>query len=314
MTEREFSSHHTALVESAKIGRGTRIWAFVHVLPGAQIGADCNICDHVFIESDVIVGDRVTIKSGVQLWDGIRIEDDVFVGPNVTFTNDIWPRSRQWQKEYPETVVRKWASIGGNATILPGITVGQSAVVGAGAVVTRSVPPNAIVVGNPARITRYVGPERIKRKDPIVAEQSAGGIEVSPVDGVVFGFIPLIHDLRGNLTARQIGKGLPFQPKRYFVISDVPSKEVRGEHAHKTCHQLLVCLHGSISCVVDDGTNRAEYNLDTPEKALYIPPMIWSTQYKYTKDGVLMVLASHEYDPDDYIREYDTYLQMKKSG
>ena len=125
--------------------------------------------------------------------------------------------------------------------------------------------------------------------------------------------MPLIRDLRGNLTARELGKGLPFVPKRYFIISGVPSKEVRGEHAHKQCHQLLVSLNGTVSCLVDDGTNRAEYALDTPEKALYIPPMIWGTQYKYSTDCVLLVLASHEYDPNDYIREYEEFLRMKKA-
>ena len=307
-----YTIHPAALVESTKIGAGTRIWAFAHVLPGAQIGADCNICDHVFVENDVIVGDRVTVKCGVQLWDGIRLEDDVFIGPNVAFTNDVWPRSRQWQSTHPTTIVRKGASIGADATILPGLTIGQNAMVGAGAVVTRSVPPNAIVVGNPARITSYAGPERARLKEPIAAKESAGGTEVSPVNGVIFDFMPRIRDLRGNLTAREIGAGLPFQPKRYFIVSDVPSKEVRGEHAHRTCHQILVCLHGSVACVVDDAKNRAEYILDTPEKALYIPPMIWGTQYKYSKDCVLLVLASHKYDADDYIREYDTYLELKK--
>jgi acetyltransferase-like isoleucine patch superfamily enzyme len=146
--------HPQALVESSNIGPRTRVWAFAHVLPGAVIGSDCNICDNVFVENDVTIGDRVTIKCGVQVWDGIRIEDDVFVGPNVTFTNDPFPRSRQYLPSYPETRVERGASIGANATLLPGITVGRHAMVGAGAVVTRSVPAGAVVVGNPARVTR----------------------------------------------------------------------------------------------------------------------------------------------------------------
>jgi len=312
MHEKTYFRHGNALVESEKIGTGTRIWAFAHVLPGAQIGSDCNICDHVFIENDVVIGDRVTVKCGVQLWDGIKIEDDVFIGPNVTFTNDAWPRSRQWQDAHPTTTVRKGASIGANATILPGLTIGQNAMIGAGAVVTRSVPPNAVVVGNPARITSYAGLERADQAPP--ANKQPGGIEACLIEGVTVDFMPLIRDLRGNLTAREIGKGLPFAPKRYFIISSVPSKEVRGEHAHKKCHQLLVSLNGTVACLVDDGINRAEYILDTPEKAIHIPPMVWGTQYKYSKDCVLLVLASHEYDPDDYIREYETFLRMKKIG
>ncbi len=148
--------HPNAIVEpGASIGAGTRVWAFVHILHKAIIGEECNICDHVFIENDVQVGNRVTIKCGVQLWDGVRLEDDVFVGPNATFTNDIFPRSKQYPSEFLKTVIRKGASIGANATILPGLEVGEHALVGAGAVVTRSVPPYAIVTGNPARIRGY---------------------------------------------------------------------------------------------------------------------------------------------------------------
>jgi acetyltransferase-like isoleucine patch superfamily enzyme len=149
--------HDRALVESDMIGAGTRIWAFSHVMPGARIGIDCNVCDHTFIEGDVIVGDRVTIKSGVYLWDGLRLEDDVFVGPQATFTNDPFPRSRQ-AFECPITTIRRGASIGAAAVILSGVTVGERAMVGAGAVVTKDVPDFAVVVGNPARVLRMLDP------------------------------------------------------------------------------------------------------------------------------------------------------------
>lgn len=160
--------HPQALCESPAIGAGTRVWAFAHVLPGAVIGADCNICDHVFIENDVRLGDRVTIKCGVQLWDGVELEDDVFVGPNVTFTNDLFPRSRQRPAAYARTRVERGASIGANATILANTTIGQHAMVGAGAVVTRPVPPNAIVVGNPARIVGYVNATQTPDRKSVV--------------------------------------------------------------------------------------------------------------------------------------------------
>ena len=150
----DYFMHSHALVESRQIGKNTRIWAFAHVLPNASIGADCNICDYVFIENDVIIGNRVTIKCGVQIWDGIQLEDDVMVGPNATFTNDLYPRSKQ-PFELRRTVVKRGASIGANATILCGITIGEGAMVGAGAVVLKDVPPHAVVVGNPARIIRY---------------------------------------------------------------------------------------------------------------------------------------------------------------
>ena len=151
------SLHSLADAQSPHIGLNTRIWQFTVVLPRAQIGADCNICSHCLIENDVIVGDRVTVKSGVQLWDGIRIEDDVFIGPNVTFTNDIFPRSKHYPEAFSATLIKAGASIGGGATLLPGITIGRHAMVGAGAVVTASVPDGAVVVGNPARIVRYIG-------------------------------------------------------------------------------------------------------------------------------------------------------------
>jgi acetyltransferase-like isoleucine patch superfamily enzyme len=148
--------HPLADVAECSIGEGTKVWQFVVILKGAKIGRDCNICAQTLIEGDVVVGDRVTVKSGVQLWDGTRAEDDVFIGPNVTFTNDPYPRSKQYPDEFSGIKICKGASIGANATILPGITIGKDAMVGAGAVVTQDVPPKAVVVGNPARIIRYV--------------------------------------------------------------------------------------------------------------------------------------------------------------
>lgn len=149
-----FFVHPQALVETTKIGQNTRVWAHAHILPQAQIGAECNICDLTFIENDVIIGDRVTIKCGVYLWDGLRVEDDVFIGPSVTLTNDLYPRSKQYPEKFKETRIKKGASIGANATLLPGITIGEGAMIGAGAVVTQDIPAYAVVVGNPAKIIR----------------------------------------------------------------------------------------------------------------------------------------------------------------
>ncbi len=149
--------HPLSDVQSPTIGKGTTIWQFCVVLPKAVIGNNCNICAHVLIENDVVIGNHVTVKSGVQLWDGLRIGDNVFIGPNVTFTNDKFPRSKRYPDEFAWTIVHNGASIGGGAVILPNITIGEAAMVGAGAVVTRSVPDRAVVVGNPARIIAYVG-------------------------------------------------------------------------------------------------------------------------------------------------------------
>ena len=146
--------HLLADVQTEQIGEGTRVWQFCVILSGAVIGRDCNICAQVLIEGDVVVGDRVTVKSGVQLWDGLRVADDVFIGPNATFANDNFPRSRQRPESFLPTVIHAGASIGANATILPGVTIGERAMVGAGAVVTRDVPAGTVVFGNPARVIR----------------------------------------------------------------------------------------------------------------------------------------------------------------
>ena len=148
--------HKLADVSTVALGEGTRIWQYVVVLSGARIGADCNICSHVLIENDVIVGDRVTVKSGVQLWDGLRVADDVFIGPNVTFTNDKFPRSKQYPTKFLETKIEKGASIGAGAVILPGLTIGAGSMIAAGSVVTKNVAERSLVQGNPARHIRFL--------------------------------------------------------------------------------------------------------------------------------------------------------------
>ena len=301
--------HPQGLCESETVGEGTRVWAFAHVLQGAVIGRDCNICDHVFVENDVVVGDRVTVKCGVQLWDGVRLADDVFVGPNVTFTNDPFPRSKSYPQGYSRTEVGQGASIGGGATLLPGVRVGRRAMVGAGAVVTRDVPPNAIVVGNPAKIIGYADGGRPSPATPALTPAD-GDLPGSRVDGVLLQRIRKATDLRGSLVAANFAGDLPFVPKRTFVVFDVPTRDVRGEHAHRTCEQFLVCLSGAVSCVVDNGLQRQEFRLDQPDLGLYMPPMTWGTQYAYSADALLLVFASHEYDANDYIRDYDDFLDL----
>ena len=308
---KDFFVHEKGICESEHVGPRTRIWAFAHVLPQARIGADCNVCDNVFVENDVVVGDRVTLKCGVQLWDGVRLEDDVFIGPNATFTNDPFPRSRKFPEKFANTVVRAGASIGANATILPGITIGPGAMVGAGAVVIKSVPPLAIVVGNPARIVGYVD-ARVTEVPAARTEAAAEGTTL--VRGVTTRALTVARDIRGSLAAMEFERQVPFAVKRTFFVFDVPSRETRGEHAHRACHQFLVCIRGSCAVVADDGHTRQEFLLNSPALGLHLPPLIWGIQYKYSPDAVLAVFASDHYDAADYIRNYDEFLQIARAG
>jgi acetyltransferase-like isoleucine patch superfamily enzyme len=313
-TARNIFVHPQALCESANLGEKTRVWAFAHVLPGARIGRDCNICDHVFVENDVVIGDRVTIKSGVQLWDGLRVGDDVFIGPNATFSNDKYPKSKQYQAEVLQTHIGRGASIGAGAVVLPGLRIGARAMIGAGSVVTHDVPARAIVSGNPARIVGYADTKRATTGEPAHVLRSAEReVAATSVRGVTLHPLVLATDLRGSLSAWEFAGQVPFTPTRFFMVFDVPGKDIRGEHAHRACHQFLVCARGSLRVVVDDGSASEEIALESPDLGLYLPPMIWAVQYKYSADALLMVFASDPYDPADYIRDYDEFLSLVRS-
>ena len=257
----------------------------------------------------MIVGDRVTIKSGVQLWDGLRVGDDAFIGPNVSFTNDKFPRSQMYPEKFLNTTIFSGASIGAGAVILPGIEIGQNAMVAAGAVVTRSVPANAIVVGNPAKIVGYVDAQQNDALGEPVHKRVIGACPTR-VSGVNLHCMPRVSDIRGNLTVGEFNRNIPFTAKRYFLVFGVPSRETRGEHAHRRCHQFVICINGNCSLVADDGAVRQEFLLDSPDVGIHLPPLVWGIQYKYSADAVLLVLASEYYDNDDYIRDYSEFRQI----
>jgi UDP-2-acetamido-3-amino-2,3-dideoxy-glucuronate N-acetyltransferase len=182
--------------------------------------------------------------------------------------------------------------------------------VGAGSVVTRDVPRNAIVAGNPARIMGYAGAQRAEAPPVVPAPET--GPAATQVQGVVLHHLPLVNDLRGMLSFGEAGRHVPFAVKRYFLVFDVATEHIRGEHTHRTLHQFLVCVHGRCTVVADDGRHRQEFLLDSPHIGIYIPPMTWAVQYKYSPDAVLLALASDIYDPGDYIRDYAEFLAVKK--
>jgi dTDP-4-dehydrorhamnose 3,5-epimerase-like enzyme len=185
--------------------------------------------------------------------------------------------------------------------------------IGAGAVVTKDVPPNAIAVGNPAYITGYVSTLPSKQPSKLeVPLQPSPHIIASDVRGVTIYNLPLVADMRGSLSFAEYGQYLPFMPKRYFIVFDVTSREIRGEHAHRTLHQFLVCIKGSCALVVDDGQHSQEIILGRPNIGVYLPPLVWAIQYKYSQDAVLLALASDIYNADDYIRDYDEFLKEIK--
>lgn len=293
--------HPTAQVQSVELGPGTSIGAFVLVDAGARLGAGVVVEAHAQVHEDVIVGDGCRIGAGVQLWPGCRLEEGVVLGAGVGFVRQ--EGSRTW--------LRHRAQVGENATIAAGITLGVDCQVRPGAVVTRDVPPNAIVSGHPARIIGY----RDAPELPLVSTITASQTEEPPAlhaRGARLIRLPKIVDLRGALSFGEIGAQLPFTPQRFFVVYDVPSQEVRGEHAHRACHQFLVCVKGRCAIVVDDGTHRDEVLLDSARLGLHLSPLVWGIQYRFSPDAVLLALASDCYDAADYIRNYDEFLVLAR--
>ena len=250
------------------------------ICESSSIGNGTSIEAFAYVEKNVRLGDRATVSSGAQLLDGVQVDDD--------------------------------AIIGANATVLAGVTIGRRAVVGAGAVITRDVPANAKVIGNPAHIVGYAD-ELPMEATPIAPADKRSGhdrrLAAFPA-GVKVIDTPVHTDLRGSLAACDFAADLAFTPKRSFVVFAVPSEHVRGEHAHRQCWQYLSCMAGSITVHLDDGHNRAVVVLDRPGLGLVIPPMVWASQLNSTSDAMLLVLASHSYDANDYIRDYTEFLSL----
>lgn len=212
-------------------------------------------------------------------------------------------------------VLRENARLDAACVIGEQVTIGQGAWVRAGAVVLRSVPPYAIVEGNPAQVVGYVtSATGGARPAPHLIDVGAYADLARParvalgVGESALYLMRRITDARGALSVGEVPTEVPFSPARYFVVFDVPSEELRGEHAHKQCQQFLICLHGSCRVLLDDGAQRCEVTLDRPDMGVFMPAMIWGTQYRYSRDAVLLVFASRPYEGEDYLRNYDDFL------
>ncbi len=238
------------------------------------------------IESHVVIGERVTLAgAGITIREGARLDAACVIGE--------------------------------------GITIDRGAHVRAGAVVLRSIPPNSIVEGNPAQVIGYrseqdgvhgpIAAPRIIDIHHIENQSRPGRIPLNVGNSAIY-LMRRVMDARGALTVGEVPSELPFIPARYFAVFDVPSQELRGEHAHKRCEQFLVCLHGSCRVLLDDGVQRCEVTLDRPDMGVFMPAMIWGTQYRYSADAVLLVFASRPYEAEDYLRTYDEFLAKLKEA
>lgn len=234
-----------------------------------------------------------------------RIEAGVLIGHRVVLAGD-------------GIIIRSKARLDAGCIIGEGVVIGQNAWVRAGAVVLSSIPPNSIIEGNPAHVVGYRGhsddDQRITRlvdRDSLGNQERPAKVRLGVGDSALY-LMRRISDARGSLIVGEVPTEVPFAPARYFAVFDVPSVELRGEHAHKRCQQFLICLHGSCRVLLDDGEQRCEVILDHPDMGVFMPEMIWGTQYRYSPDAVLLVFASRPYEVEDYLRTYDEFLAELK--
>ncbi len=278
--------------------------AVVH--DGAVVAGSAKLGDCVVVYSGAQVDDDSVLHGFTQVWAGVQLGRGVTLGPGVVF--------EEFSAGAGDVVIGAGARVGAGSIISRGVNIGAGAVVKPGSVVAQNVPPYAIVSGSPIRITGYVSthalglsrePEQFNPNFPPGQDNVRIG-----VGDVTLHRFKKVHDMRGDLAVADIPKDVPFTPKRWFAVFNVPSEKTRGEHAHYRCHQFLVCLHGSCAIVADDGINRTEVLLDSPDMGVYLPPLTWGIQYKYTADAVLLVFASDAYDPTDYIRDYADFVRV----
>lgn len=270
------------------------------VQAGARVSATARLGDYVKVYLGASVGDDSVVHGMTQLWPGAQVGANVIVGPGVTLAPAVGGGDCG-------IVLEDRCEVGAGATLLAGVNIGTGARVEPGATVAQNVPAYAIVSGTPARITGYV--------EKLTPDDNAGWYRqarfpatpstmVLGVGGVTLHRFKYLNDPRGDLSVGEFLNDIPFQPKRYFLVMNVPSDKTRGEHAHHRCHQFLVCVKGSCAVMVDDGETRCEVLLESADMGIYLPPLTWGVQYKYSADAVLLVFASEFYEAADYIRDY----------
>ncbi len=276
------------------------------VIAGATVAHSASLGSCVVVHLGAEIAGECVVHGFTQIWAGIRLERGAVLGSGVVFEEAAAGAG--------DILIGAGARIGAGSVIGRGVSIGAGAVVMPGSVVAQNVPPYAIVSGSPIRITGYVSthalglarePEQFNPNFP----PGQDSIRIGVGDVTLHRF-KKVRDMRGDLAVADIPKDVPFAPQRWFAVFNVPSEKTRGEHAHYRCHQFLVCLHGSCAIVADDGINRTEVMLDSPDMGIYLPPLTWGIQYKYSVDGVLLVFASDPYDPTDYIRDYADFVRV----
>ncbi len=280
-----------------------------HVHDGAGVAAGAHLGDFVVVYAGAEVGARCRVLGFTQVWPGVRLHDDVEIGPGVTIEAPAAGTAGT------DVVIGAGAKVGAGALICRGVRIGQGAEVVAGAVVAQNVPPYAIVAGAPARVVNFVQQaDRAPQRDwhTLATFPNTPSTVRLGVGDVTLHRFKYVRDPRGDLSVGEFTREIPFVPKRYFLVMNVPNDKIRGEHAHYRCHQFLVCVKGSCAVVVDDVESRCEVRLEAPDQGLYLPPMTWGIQYKYSSDAVMMVFASDYYEADDYIRDYDEFVAAKR--
>lgn len=289
-------------MKSPNIHPSSRVDENVNVDAEAQVGPNC------YLDGSITVEKGAVLKGGITLIGDITVGNHSILEPGVCIAS---PMPGQFQ-ESKRVQVGHHVHIGAGTVLLSGVSIGHNAWIEPGTLVSRNIPPHAIVGGNPAIIRGYIDDPTCGHVVSELAPRSDEiGVHPSLVQGVTVHHFARIRDLRGDLSIGEFERNVPFVPKRYFIVFEVPSSETRGEHAHKQCHQFLVCVAGSVSVVVDDGMRREEVLLDRPNIGLYIPAGIWGIQYKYSSNGTLLVFASEYYDASDYIRNYDEFLRFR---